>query len=163
MAARTLIEVEAPATGGKYLATGTVELAPGVVTDLKQFRIVSPSDEPGGQVVPFAVLSEVRWPDGSLMAVQLAFPVTAKDVAERRYWLESAGSGPPEQYTGPRDLPVLRFRLSESSEPVRVHLDMDVGQLMVRVDQHPELYYYWYLIPIACILGLLIWRKVHLQ
>ena len=140
-----------------------MELAPGVATEPTQFRIVAVSDEPGGGEVPFAVLGEARWPDGSLMAVELCFPLAAEDVADTRYWLEPADSTSPKWYTGPRDLPRLRFRLNESAQEAPVDVGVDVGEMMVRVDQRPELYYYWYLIPIGAILGLLIWRKVRLR
>jgi hypothetical protein len=99
------------------------------------------------------------------MFVDISFPVTLAEVRSHRYWLAPApqgraGDSQPEVGV---ELPVLTFVLREESGAAPPTIDMPVGQMMVRVDQHPGLYYYWYLVPMGAILALLIWRKVHLR
>lgn len=170
--ARTLLEIVLPegeqglAAEDTWLIQGALSFVPGVVTSPDQFRIV---EEPGSREVPVAVVGEVPYPDGSLMFVEICFPLTLEQARSKQYWLTADPEGRSLHYDYDPEggLPTLEFSLREvgeqSGEPVGPSLDMTVGELMVRVDQHPELYYYWYLIPIAGILGLLIWRKVHLR
>jgi len=177
--ARTLLEIVPPEGGERlgaedtWLIQGVLSFVPGVVTSADRFRIV---EEPGGREVPLAVVGEVPYPDGSLMFVEVCFPLTLEQLQSKQYWLTAAPEGRSLHYEyDPRGrLPRLEFSLrevgEESGEPVeskrsetQPSLDMPVGELMVRIDHHPELYYYWYLIPIAGILALLIWRKVHLR
>ena len=119
----------------------------------------------GAREVPIRVTGEVPYPDGSLMFVDISFPVTLAEVRSHRYWLTPAPQGRASEYQPEAgvELPVLTFVLREESGPAPPTIDMPVGQMMVRVDQHPGFYYYWYLVPMGAILALLIWRKVHLR
>ena len=119
----------------------------------------------GAREVPIRVTGEVPYPDGSLMFVDISFPVTLAEVRSHRYWLASAPRGRASEYQPEAgvELPVLTFVLREESAAAPPSIDMPVGEMMVRVDQHPGLYYYWYLVPMGAILTLLIWRKVHLR
>ena len=115
--------------------------------------------------MPVAVLEVVPYPDGSLMFVEVSFPVTLPEVRTHQYWLEAAPEGRQAHYRYDPEagLPTLEFSLVENDGSATTDINLPVGELMVRVEEHPELYYYWYLIPIGAILGLLIWRKVHLR
>jgi hypothetical protein len=55
------------------------------------------------------------------------------------------------------------FVLGPEAEEMRPALDVSVGQVMVRLDAHPEYYYYWYLIPLLAVLALLLYRKARLR
>ena len=119
----------------------------------------------GAREVPIRVTGEVPYPDGSLMFVDVSFPVTLAEVRSHQYWLAPAPQGRASEYQPEAgvELPPLTFVLREDTGPATPSIDMTVGQLMVRVDQHPGFYYYWYLLPMGTILALLIWRKVHLR
>jgi hypothetical protein len=122
---------------------------------------------PGGafREVPIEVTGEVAYPDGSLMFVDIRFPLTLAEARSHRYWLEAAPQGRAAKYQpqAGEELPVMTFVLREETSPTAPAIDVTVGQMLVRVDEHPGFYYYWYLVPMAGILALLVWRKVHLR
>jgi hypothetical protein len=147
----------------RWLVEGTLSLTPGALSSAKRFMIL---EEPGSREVPIQVTGEVPYPDGSLVFVDICFPVTLAEVRSHQYWLAPAPQGRASEYqpeVGAEKLPVMTFVLSEESGPPTPTMDMTVGQMLVRVDQHPGVYYYWYLVPLVGILALLLWRKVHLR
>lgn len=151
----------------RWLVQGTLSFTPGALPSATRFRIL---EEPGAQgvgarEVPIRVTGEVAYPDGSLMFLDICFPVTLAEVRSHQYWLEAAPQGRAGEYEPEVGvaLPVLAFVLREESVPSPTAIDMTVGQMLVRVDQHPGFYYYWYLVPLAGILALLLWRKVRLR
>jgi hypothetical protein len=162
-----------------WLVQGTLSFVPGVLASATEFTILEEPGAPqpdtcppgagapaaGAREVPLQVTGEVPYPDGSLMFVDVSFPVTLAQVRSHRYWLASAPQGRTGSYEPEAgvELPVLTFVLREEGEPPAAPVDMTVGQMLVRVDQHPGFYYYWYLLPLGAILALLIWRKAHLR
>jgi len=124
---------------------------------------------PGDEEVPLAVLETSRWPDGSLMIARVAFPAAASAGAGRTLWIAWDGPARARNFIPDSNAPRAAFSVGpeqESSETrasqSSIVMAAPVGQMMARLDRHPELYYYWHLIPIAAILGLLIYRKVRM-
>jgi hypothetical protein len=137
-----------------------VDFDAGVLPSADTLRVVL---EPGAVEVPAAVTGAVPWPDGSVMAANLAFPAEDVQVRNGQFWVVWGET--PRART---------FQFSASSQgrtvpfvigapPPAPVLDMQAGQLVVRLDKHPEYFYYWYLIPIGAILALLIYRKVQMR
>jgi hypothetical protein len=180
--ARTQLDILIPEAAAsappesQWLVEGTLSFVPGALTSTTGFRILEePSEVPdpsvrrgadsGSREVPIQVTGEVAYPDGSLMFVDVCFPVTLAEARSHRYWLVAAPEGRAKEYQPEpgASLPVITFVLPEESGSAPPAIDMTVGQMMVRVDQHPGLYYYWYLVPLVGILAVLVWRKVHLR
>jgi hypothetical protein len=188
--ARTQLDITIPEEAGsapptsRWLVEGTLSFVPGVLTSTNGFMIVEEagevSDSAGGQQpgppeggqpngasreVPIEVTGEVAYPDGSLMFVDIRFPLTLAEARSHRYWLEAAPHGRTGEYRpqAGEELPVMTFVLREETSPTAPAIDVNVGQMLVRVDEHPGFYYYWYLVPMGGILALLVWRKLHLR
>lgn len=140
--------------------TTTLYLGMGAVTSPENIRaLVTPGDEE----MPLAVLSTTAWPDGSIMSAEIAFGVVPPPRACWVTWgiAPRTKSLPAALPPGAPALP--RVSLGPELDEMRPALDVSVGQVMVRLDSHPEYYYYWYLIPIVAILALLVYRKARLR
>jgi len=109
------------------------------------------------------VLGSRTWFDGSVMALEIAFKATR--VQERRIWAEWGtgvkGSVRPGRL--PWGAKPVEFRIYEEGDDVRMQGEVNVGTLVVRVERHAGAYYWWYLVPLAGILGFVFWRKWKLR
>ncbi len=119
---------------------------------------------PGEVEVPLTVLAFTPWPDGSLMSAEVAFLLEPAPDRAPRSWAISWGPAARARELAPLpDGPFPTFSLAPELDDMQPVMDVSLGQIMVRLDAHPEYYYYWYLIPIAAILALLIYRKARLR
>ena len=148
-----------PAGAKTAWVEGSVSFAPGGLKDQGRFRIV----DKDGKEVPALVKAGNNWYDGSVMLLNVGF--AAGKAQERTLWLEW-GDGvkkPARLLKGEGNGKKAMFTIFNADGNLRVRGSMDVGTLMVRVEQHADLYYYWYLIPVLGILGWLTWRKFRLR
>lgn len=102
------------------------------------------------------LLESEDWPGGGVMRVTLGFAATSDDLRRHKYAVEWGGAG-GFSAANPTGLPELRMTIDEQApagDPT-----VPVGTLIVKVRQHPEIYYYWYLLPISAIVALLLYRK----
>jgi len=148
------IQFDAPLPQGRCVALGTVEFPVGALRSSDSIRVLS-----GALEVPAAMVASDSWPDGSIMSVDLAFPVEDATQPYSVQWGAQRRNAVYE-FTPRSNLKTVSFSTGPSAGP---SLDVQVGQLTVRVDKHPGLYYYWYLVPIAAILAALIYRKARLR
>ena len=88
----------------------------------------------------------------------IAFAATEAEIRSNRYVLELGCDRRESSIELDRTLPELFFEIGD--EVTEDNLNVPVGTLVVKVRRHPEIYYYWYLIPIGAIIGLLMWRKM---
>ena len=139
---------------------GNLSFPPSVVRLTASIRL---RDFKSGVDVPGVLTASRMWFDGSVMAVEFAFRATKAQ--ERRIWAEWGtgirGSLKPGRI--PRGAKVMEFRIFEEGDQVRMQGEVNVGTLVVRVERHAGAYYWWYLIPIAGIVGFVLWRKLKLR
>lgn len=143
------------------MAVGALDFEPGVLKSADTLRVLA---EPGAVEVPLAIRQTLTWPDGSLLSAEIAFPVHADDSA-KQFWAEWGTASRTRSCPAKADpgVPEVTFTPGLDVQAGRPVMDMPVGQLIVRLDQHPGYYYYWYLLPIAAIVALLIYRKARLR
>jgi len=148
-----------PAGARSAWVEGSVSFAPGGLKDPGKFRVVDKEK----REVPALVTASSRWFDGSVMLLGVGFK--AGKPQERTLWLEWGDEvkKPPRLLKGEGDGKKAMFRIFETGGDLKVRGSMDVGTLVVRVEQHADLYYYWYLIPVLGILGWLTWRKYKIR
>jgi len=134
--------------------------APDALPSAANLRVV---EARAGAEVPAAVRVLSSWPDGSVQLAEVAFAIPA-GTAPRYFWAE-AGPGttraaaPPPAAAG--DPPPAEVPLAEGEVPLEMP-DTEVGTMLIRVEPHPDLWYWSYLVPIGAVLGLLGWRKARL-
>ncbi len=155
---RKLIRVQTLQGQDEYLATGLVPFPPEVIFSTDNLRIVNALSN---REVPSFIIEENRWPDGSLMLVKMGFVVRSEGWRTQQYWLEW-GEEISRRESFPEDkLATTSFRVVEGL-PDQTEDIINVGAMMIRVEKHPVLIYYWYLVPIILLLSTVIWRKLHL-
>lgn len=153
-AERRFLELKEEKGYPDYLATGNLVFPPSVIFSSDKFRIVDLLTE---KEVPSVVIKEVRWPDESLMLVEVGFPVKK---GEGKYCLEWGEEITRTIVVSEEKLPPQPFRLKGEAFPTPPMEEVPVGTLLVRVERQAGLLYYWYLIPLAGLSFILIWRKI---
>lgn len=135
---------------------GNLSFPPSVLHSYGSLRLY---DFKAGREVPVVVLGSRAWFDGSVMVLDLGFK--AARLQERRIWAEWGsgirGTGRPGRL--PRGARPVEFRVFEEGDDVRMQGEVNVGTLVVRVERHAGVYYWWYLAPILGIVGFVLWRK----
>jgi len=152
--------VSVPSAGG-FVARGFCAFAPGSVRSGDAVRILTVGS--AGEEIPSVVHVAASWPDGSVKLAEIAFGAKADREGPVYFWVEYGpgvrrGAGEPSLPAGPSE--GLYFEEAEVPSPA---FDLGAGMLLVRVEQHPDLWYYAYLVPAGAIVALLVWRKVKLS
>lgn len=149
----------APAAGA-YAVKGFCAFAPGSVASAENLRMLTV----GGtcEEVSATVHAAASWTDGSVKLAEIAFAFEAGRDGPTYFWVEW-GSQVRRAKPGPAALQSLSQTLYfEEAEVPSPDFDLGAGTLLVRVERHPDLWYYAYFVPTAAILGLLVWRKARL-
>jgi len=146
-----------PPGRSEALVRGSLSFPPGSLKSPVNLRLVE-----SGREVPSAVTGKTLWFDRSVMLLKVEFKGT-KDT-ERRVWAEW-GDGISGRH--PAALKVagkpVDFKVFDAASDIQVQGNVNIGTLVVRVEKRAGIYYYWYLIPLALIIGFLSWRKYLLR
>lgn len=150
----------APAPG-RCVVTGFCAFAPGAAASAESVRVVAvgaTADE-----VPANVRPAASWADGSLKLAEVTFVTDVPRAGDLYVWLEW-GPDVRRALPGPAELGALPQPLYfEEAEVPSPDFDLGAGMMLVRVERHPDLWYYACYVPAAAIIGLLVWRKVKLS
>ena len=140
-------------TGDFYL-TGNVAFPPGTVKSEENFLVRSlvPSEE-----IPCKAGVLQHWPDGSILSAELTF--SANSSQKREYVIfYGADVRRRKKLAQLAVLPAAAFSVGGVPKSTE-RLDVNVGQINVRVDRSPGVRYYWYILPIVAILILMVVRS----
>lgn len=155
-AEQRFLEILPPEGAGNYLISGTVFFNPGELNSTDSIRVLAVPDQ---ITMDIELLFSEDWPGGDgVMCADIAFVATDEAIHTNRYVLEWGNEKRAKNIKVDRSLPVLAFNLGD--EVTDDNIPLPVGTVVVKVRKHPEFYYYWYLIPIGAIIGLLLWRKL---
>jgi len=120
-------------------------------------------DASGDKQLPYLILAEERWPDGSIMVLEIGFKPSFD--LEKRYLLEwNSGEKrqvPEKKDLNPEELKIIPGILLDKEPPSLTSYDL--GDVYVRIAKQGDVYQYLYIIPVVGILFLLIYRKVKLK
>jgi hypothetical protein len=139
---------------GRFVAKGFLGFPPSAVPSAENIRVLltgAQCDE-----VPSEVRSAATWPDGSVKVADISFPVQGSQAGSLYFWVEWGAQTRRIHWQAASEAAVY-FQEAEAPTP---DFDMPAGTLLVRVEQHPDLWYYSYLVPTVGIIGILVWRKV---
>lgn len=108
------------------------------------------------------ILKETLWFDNSVMLLEIGF--YGKKNMERSLFIEWGKEikSSNKQLTQ-KDIKSVEFKIFDFTADIVIPKSVNVGTMIVQVDKRADIYYYWYLIPIFIILGLLFYRKFKMR
>jgi hypothetical protein len=142
-----------PTGTGDFYASGTVAFPPGNVPATANIlvRPVAPEEEIAAQVK-----AAETWPDGSVLSAEITFAANAS--RKRDYLIVSGGQVRRRKSINETAvLPTVAFATGGAPKSAE-KMDMNVGQINVRVDRSLPIRYYWHIFPIGLLLALVIYR-----
>lgn len=148
------LRIEKPPAPGRYRVVGTFFFNPGILDAPDKIRIVS---LPETNVVDLTLLESGNWPGGGVMHVTVGFMAAHDDLLKLRYVAEWSGAKHRQVSEIDKSLPALRMEMEE--DPAGNDSAVPVGTMIIKVRRYPEVYYYWYLLPIAAIVLTLLYRR----
>ena len=142
-----------PSFTGDFYVSGNVSFAPGLVES--EENTVIKTDEPDEEV-PTKIVILRRWPDSSIMSVEVIFVANA---SQKRNYVLSYGEDIRRKkvFTKTAVLPTISFSVGGAPK-ISEKGSIDVGLINVRVDKSSDIYYYWHVIPIVILLALTYYR-----
>lgn len=148
-----LIDFTYPTFTGDFYVSGDVSFPPAAVKSEDNIIVKSRGWD---KEVPTMIRILQTWPDGSILSAEITFVANSarKESYELLYGPEIRRK---KIFTETAVLPTISFSvggLPKISEKV----DIDVGQINVRVDKSHEFYYYWHIIPIVIFIALTFYR-----
>ena len=149
-----LVRLDYPSFPGDFYASGNVSFPPGGLPS--EYNVIVKAAE-SAREIPSGVKILKLWPDGSIQSAEITFPANSKTKEE--YILAYGDEVKRKKsFTEAAVLPTVSF--SVSGAPKRTEkVNMEVGQINVRVDKSPNLYYYWHLLPIILLIYFTCYRS----
>lgn len=128
---------------GDFYVSGNLSLPPGAVKSEENILVKSYSPD---EEVPTLVTVHRKWADGSLLRIEVLFVANA---FKKRNYVLSYGEDIKRKKTFSKTavLPTISFFISGSPK-VAENINANVGQINVRIDRSPQIFYYWHIVPI---------------
>jgi len=147
------IDLSYPSYSGDFYASGTVTFPPGTVADNNHVKVVA--KQTNEEVATKITILEY-WLDGSIMSAEIRF---AANSARKRTYSVIFGSDVKrtKNFSNAAVLPTVSFSVVGSPKDAE-NMNLDVGQINVRVDRSPNVRYWWHLLPIAGLITLTVIR-----
>ncbi|MFN4228110.1 MAG: hypothetical protein ACK4F0_08250 [Candidatus Ratteibacteria bacterium] len=97
-----------------------------------------------------------KWPDGSILEVEILFPANAEK--QRRYIISyGMDIKRKKKFTQTAVLPIISASIGKTPQTTE-NINIPVGELLVKVDRSPDIRYYWYIIPMCVLVFLTLYR-----
>ena len=148
------VRLDYPSFPGDFYASGNVSFPPGGLPS--EYNVIVKTAE-SAREIPSGVKILKLWPDGSIQSAEITFPANSK-IKEEYVLAYGNEIKRKKSFTEAAVLPAVSFFIGGA--PKRTEkVDMDVGQINVRVDKSPNLYYYWHLLPIILLIYFTCYRS----
>jgi hypothetical protein len=147
------VTLDYPSFRGDFYASGEVSFPPCAAPATANILVRSASgDEPTARVTALEA-----WPDGSVLKAALLFSANAERKTDYRvvFGEDVTRRGSLDE---PAVLPTVTFAVQGAPRNTEA-MNVNVGELNVRVDRSPGLYYYWHILPIVVLLALTFYRS----
>jgi len=152
---RARIDFEYPSMKGDFYVTGKISFAPEVVSSESHIAV---RDADRGEEIPTRIDRVEEWPDGSLLEVIILFPANAS--RQKKYVLSYGNDIVRKRiFTQTAVLPVVNSTIGGTPKTTE-SLDMNVGEMLVKVDRSPGIRYYWHVLPIGILILLTAYRAL---
>ncbi|MCM8777057.1 MAG: hypothetical protein NC905_02175 [Candidatus Omnitrophica bacterium] len=149
------IDFSYPAIKGDFYITGKISFPTGIIYSDDN---ISVRDNKTGEEIPSKITVIERWPDGSILEVEILFSANTE---RRRNYIVAYGNDIKrrKKFTQTAVLPIINASIGKTPQTTE-SINMPVGELLVKVDKSPDVRYYWYVIPIGTLLFLTLYRTV---
>ena len=138
----------------EFFVKGEVAFPPSSLKSKNNFRIIGADKKETEKYI----IKENLWFDNSIMLLEVGF--LGKKAQERSLFIEWGKEvKSTSTIEAKKDIKSVEFKIFDSSSDITIQKSVNVGTMMVQVDTRADIYYYWYLVPILIILGLLFYRK----
>lgn len=147
------IDFEYPSFTGDFYVAGKMSFPPGAV--LSESNITVNNAEISGEI-PSKIERTEEWPDGSLLEVTILF---SANTSRKRNYIVSYGTGVTRRriFKQAAVLPIVTAVIGGAPKTSE-SMDMDVGEMIIKVDRSPEIRYYWHLFPIVILILFSVYR-----
>lgn len=132
-----------PDLAGDFYAAGNLSFPPAAVASDRNIMVYTREDQ---AEIPVKTVVLGSWPDGSVMNADIMF---AANPARKKTYVVSWGADVrrTKSFSEAGVRPVVTF--SVAGTPLQSeNVDLEVGQINVRVDRSLSLRYYWHAVPI---------------
>ncbi|MFC1498818.1 hypothetical protein ACFLS1_10175 [Verrucomicrobiota bacterium] len=154
VAEQRIISIQEPSEPGMYRVIGTFYFNPDVLKSPYQLRILS---LPGTNVTDLVLIDSEEWPDAGVMYITVGFMASDNELRENKYIAEWGDEKFKFHSQLDSSLPELKMEMLEES--AQDESSLSIGTMVIKVRKHPEIYYYWYLLPIGAIIAILLYRR----
>lgn len=148
------VEFDYPAFKGDFYVSGVVSFPPSTVISEDNIAVYDQTNKE----IPSKITVKERWPDSSLLEVEILFPA---NVERQKSYTVSYGSDVKRKrkFTQTAVLPTIGATIGKTPQ-TKETIDMPVGELIVKVDRSSDIRYYWYVIPLGLLIFLSLYRAV---
>ncbi|HOK56119.1 MAG TPA: hypothetical protein PKV21_04555 [bacterium] len=149
------IDFTYPSLKGDFYVNGKVSFSPSSVISEDNITV---NDFNSGEEIPTKITVLERWPDNSILEAEILFPANTNK--QRKYVLTyGIDVKRKNKFSQTSVLPIINASIGKT--PVSTEsINIDVGELLVKVDRSPEVRYYWYIIPLLTLLFFTIFRTI---
>lgn len=147
------VDLEYPAFQGDFYAAGTISFPPGAAPAADCIMV---ADATSRREIASKIDVLQQWPDGSVLKANVLF---AANVVRQVPYIVLYGENVrrSKTFSEPAVLPTVSFSVGGAPKTAET-LDVNVGDINVRVDRSPGIYYYWHVAPIAALILLTLYR-----
>ncbi|MGB9678133.1 MAG: hypothetical protein ACPLZ9_05880 [Candidatus Ratteibacteria bacterium] len=147
------IDFTYPSLKGDFYVVGKISFSPSLVISEDNITV---KDLNTGEEIPSKITILERWPDNSILEVEVLFPVNANK--QRKYILTYGNEiNRKKKFNQTSVLPIINASIGKN--PLSTEsINIDVGELIVKVDRSSEVRYYWHILPISFLLFLTFYR-----
>lgn len=144
-----------PSLSGDFYVNGKVSFPPSSVLTEDNITV---TDFNTGEEIPTKITVLERWPDNSILEIEILFPANTNK--QRRYILNYGDDiKRKKKITQTSVLPIINASIGKTPQPTE-SINIDVGELLVKVDKSSDIRYYWYILPILFLISLTIYRTI---
>jgi len=152
-AERLPVNLVYPSYRGDFYASANLSFAPGAVAAEDRLAVKTTDTQ---EEIPAKIAVRQHWPDGSIMNADVTF--AANETRKRPYAIEYGDDvRAKKRFTEAAVLPVVAFSTAGAPRTSE-NMNLEVGQINVRVDKSPGIRYYWHLLPILLLVALTCYR-----
>jgi len=149
------VNFEYPDVEGDFYLAGTVFFPPSSILSINNICVLDTNTK---KEIASKIVVVEKWPDDSIMSVEIIFPANSQKKTE---YAISYGSDVKRRktFSEPAVLPTVSFFPAGTGRSAE-NVDVSVGQINVRVDKSASVRYWWYIVPMVILLFLTVYRSV---
>lgn len=149
------IDFTYPSISGDFYVNGKTSFPPSSVLSEDNITV---NDLNTGEEIPTKIIVIEKWPDNSILEAEILFPANTNK--QRKYVLAYGKDiKRSKKFTQTAVLPIISASIGKAPQSTE-NINIDVGELLVKVDKSPDIRYYWYILPILFLLFLTIYRTI---